>query len=164
VPEQPAAARKRVPLRIAGERTVLVVEDDNSVRSLVRRVLETSGFTVISASSGVEALALCDRQQHKIDLLLTDVIMPQMSGRDLAGHIRERYPDMQVLFMSGYTSNAIANNGVLEPGMNFIGKPFTAADLSEKIQEILGAVQHGPESGITLPPPDAKTGKNFVSS
>ena len=147
-----------------GQKTILVVEDDNSVRSLVKRVLENSGYRVITASNGDEAVKECERNADKIDLLLTDVIMPRMNGRELTERIKKDHPQMHVLFMSGYTDNAIANHGVLESGVNFIGKPFAAADLSEKVQEILGSAPDRNENKIVIPPPPPETGKSFAQS
>jgi len=160
--EETVVCKPRQLKQASGEQTILVVEDDNAVRSLVKRILESLGYKVITASNGGEAILTCEQYTHNIDLLLTDVIMPQMNGRELTERIHKISPGIRVLFMSGYTDNAIANHGVLEPGMNFIGKPFTAADLSEKVQEILGTVPDRNDGKIALPLPTTGTGKNFA--
>jgi two-component system, cell cycle sensor histidine kinase and response regulator CckA len=116
--------------------TILVVEDEAGVRNACRRILERAGFGVIEASDGAQALAKVDGL--RIDLLLTDVVMPGgMSGRDLAGQIDRLRPGVPVLFMSGYNADAIATRGVLEPGISVVEKPFTSADLLDKVHELL---------------------------
>ena len=99
--------------------------------------LQNRGFKVLVATSGEEAEAIARRHMGPIDLLLTDVVMPQTSGRDLADRICEVRPQTRVLWMSGYTDDAIARHGMLEPGLHFLQKPFTPASLVEKIREIL---------------------------
>jgi CheY-like chemotaxis protein len=120
-----------------GWETVLVVEDDDSLRTLAREVLEAQGYTVIEAAQPTEALALIDVHPDPIHLLLTDVIMPQMNGRQLAERLRAARPDVRVLFMSGYTDGAIVHHGVLEAGTHFLQKPFTPDRLSRKVREVL---------------------------
>ena len=123
---------------VRGSETVLLVEDDEMVRALTRRMLETRGYTVLLASHGEEALQLLERQPGRIDLLMTDVVMPGMSGRDLADRVAESRPDIKVLYLSGYTDEAIVRHGVLEPGIAFLQKPFTADVLARKVREVLG--------------------------
>ncbi|MDP3911069.1 MAG: response regulator [Gemmatimonadales bacterium] len=134
--ERPAAAA--APARpIAGTETILVVEDNESVRRLVRTVLSGHGYTVLEAAEPAEALALVGRHGGEIALLVTDVVMPGMSGRELAQQVEAVRPDLLVLYMSGYTDDAIVNHGVLEAGVAFLQKPFTPAGLLRKVREVL---------------------------
>ncbi|GAB4239887.1 MAG: hypothetical protein OHK0028_17880 [Deltaproteobacteria bacterium] len=119
-----------------GPRSVLVVEDDESVRDLVCRMLAAAGHEVHVAASGGEAVALA-REAKAIHLLLTDVIMPGMSGRTVAERVSALHPGVKVLYMSGYTDNVVAHHGILEPGVHFLQKPFTEQSLAEKIRETL---------------------------
>ncbi|HKW95716.1 MAG TPA: response regulator, partial [Methylomirabilota bacterium] len=121
-----------------GKGTILLVEDETEVRRLARQVMETAGYTVLEAHEGNEALALCQRNETSIDLLLTDVIMPGMSGRELADRLTTMRPTMKVLFVSGYTDDRLGRHGVLEPGVEFLAKPFSPAELLERIHEALG--------------------------
>ncbi|MGH9761366.1 MAG: PAS domain S-box protein, partial [Blastocatellia bacterium] len=120
-----------------GCETVLVVEDEAIVRNLVKRVLEGCGYRVLEAVNGTEALALCAQHAGSIDAVLTDVVMPQMSASELARRIYDRYPDMKMIYMSGYTDGAIASHGILDPDVAFIHKPFTPASLTNKLRETL---------------------------
>jgi PAS domain S-box-containing protein len=131
------------PSASAGSGTVLVVEDDGMVMSLVRRILEAAGYSVIEARHGPEALSLCDAHAGAIDLVLTDVVLPGMSGRDVALRVRERRPDAKLLYMSGYTDDIIVRHGALEPGTHFIQKPFTAPQLTGKVRDLLGSCEGG---------------------
>jgi CheY-like chemotaxis protein len=124
---------------LEGSEKILVVEDELAVRVLVRRVLERMGYDVIEASSGQEALELVRRNRPRLDLLLTDVVMPGMSGRELADELAVLQPDLRVLYMSGYTDEAIVHHGVLNPGVAFLEKPFTPDALLRKLREVLGA-------------------------
>ena len=119
------------------DETVLVVEDDEVVRQQVCRILERQGFTVLAAGDGDEALALVDKHHSTIELLLTDVIMPHMNGRELYRQLRERQPATRVLYMSGYADDVIAEHGVLGAEINFVQKPFTVAELIDKIIDAL---------------------------
>ncbi|MGH9861833.1 MAG: PAS domain S-box protein [Candidatus Acidiferrales bacterium] len=119
------------------DHTVLLVEDEELLRKLVRAYLESNGYRVLEAGSGREAIRLAETNAQHISLLMTDVIMPGMTGRELAEHLTARHPHVKVLYMSGYTDDAIVNHGVLEPGMAFLQKPFTLDDLSRKLQTIL---------------------------
>ncbi len=120
-----------------GTETVLLVEDEEAVRSMVSKVLQNKGYRVLEASHGNEALEVCDRFEGPIHLMVTDVIMPQMSGRELAERLALMRPEMRVLYMSGYPDNTIVQHGVLEPGTAFLQKPFTINALELKVREIL---------------------------
>jgi DNA-binding NtrC family response regulator len=122
---------------LPGNETVLLVEDEESLRRLGERLLRLSGYTVISAANGAEALELMGRHGKTVDLLMTDVVMPGMSGRELSTELWKRKLIHKTLFMSGYTDDAIAKHGVLEPGLAFIYKPFTVEALSRKLREVL---------------------------
>src|SRR5690606_23784854 len=110
---------------LEGTETVLLVEDEKAVRVLVRRVLDRMGYTVIEAEDGGKALAIMQERAEPIDLLLTDVIMPGTNGRELADQLQSALPGLKVLFMSGYTDEAISQHGVLVAGVAFLEKPFT---------------------------------------
>jgi signal transduction histidine kinase/ActR/RegA family two-component response regulator len=133
----PAAAE---PLR--GSETVLLVEDDELVRGLTLDVLELSGYTVLEAPHGGEAILICERHTGTIDIMVSDVVMPHLSGRQLLDRVRPLRPDMKVLFMSGYTAGAIEDRGVLSPGTNFIQKPFSPDDFARKVREVLDQPVH----------------------
>jgi hypothetical protein len=123
--------------RQSGGETVLVVEDEQAVRDLTVRILQQLGYTILTASSGGEALEISQTHAGHIDLLLTDVVMPQMSGRQLADHLRESRPKTKVLFLSGYTENTVVHHGVLDAGVDFLPKPFSRENLSKKLREVL---------------------------
>jgi len=122
-----------------GTETVLLVEDEDGVRDLLQEILTDQGYRVLSANRGAEALRISDSADEDIPLLVTDVVMPQMSGRELARRLRARRPSLRVLYLSGYTEEAIAQHGVIEPDAAFLQKPFTRADLARKIREVLAA-------------------------
>jgi two-component system, cell cycle sensor histidine kinase and response regulator CckA len=117
--------------------TVLIVEDEGSVLKLAQRILENLGYTVLAASTPGKAVTLAEEHAGHIDLLFTDVVMPETNGRELAGKLQALYPDLKVLFMSGYTANVIAHRGVLDEGVNFIQKPFSSRDLALKVRDAL---------------------------
>jgi PAS domain S-box-containing protein len=139
VEEAPGTAEPARPTEITrrGSETVLLVEDDEPLRTLAREILSIQGYTVLDAVSPSEALRLADVHPGPIHLLLTDVVMPQMNGRQVADHLLAARPGLQVLFMSGYTDAAIVEHGVLEPGTHFLQKPFTPDGLSRKVREVL---------------------------
>jgi CheY-like chemotaxis protein len=122
-----------------GSETVLLVEDDPAVRGLTHEVLTDAGYHVLEAASGPEALELVDNYIARIDLLLTDVVMPRMNGRELARRLEELRPGLPTLYMSGYAPGAIVHQGVLEPGLAFIAKPLRPADLTRKVRQVLDA-------------------------
>lgn len=129
----PAAREKRA----TGTETILVVEDEAAVRNVTRRLLEAAGYTVLTAASGAEALAICAGHAAEIRLLLTDVVMPGMNGRELADRLGALRPGIRVLFMSGYTDDAIVHRGVLQPGTRFLEKPFVANALLHEVRSAL---------------------------
>ena len=131
-----------VPTLSTGNETILVVEDEEAVRDVAKRILREAGYAVLTAASPNDALLACQAHKGKIDLLLTDVVMPQMSGRLLAERLALARPGIKVVYMSGYTDDAIVHHGTLDPGTNFVAKPFSAADLTRKILEVL-------DSGVT---------------
>ncbi len=122
-----------------GTETILLVEDEESVREVATRALRQNGYEVLLASSGSEALEMLDDELKgkDIHLLLTDVVLPAMSGKELALYLQEIYPQLKVLFMSGYANGLITNHFVVEPGINFLPKPFTPLDLLRKVREVL---------------------------
>ena len=122
---------------VCGNETVLVVEDEDTVRELVVEALRKCGHNVVEAPDGPTALEKFGESGARIDLLLTDVIMPHMDGKELATRFREIYPDLKVLFMSGYTDDVIVSHGVLAPDTPFVHKPFTTTELTRKIREVL---------------------------
>ena len=127
------------PRSLVGSETVLVVEDQTEVRLLIDESLRRYGYTVLQARDGAEALRVCERYQDPIHLLVTDVVMPQISGRELAERIVSMRPQIQVLYVSGYTNNVITHHGILTPGTAFLQKPFTPDALAGKIRELLEA-------------------------
>lgn len=123
---------------IVGIETILLVEDEASVRELASQVLHIDGYTVLEADNGVEALKVSEQYLEKIDLLVTDVIMPGgVNGRELAEQLSKKRPDMKILYMSGYTNNAIAKHGLLDSDAAFLQKPFTLRALSTKARQVL---------------------------
>jgi two-component system cell cycle sensor histidine kinase/response regulator CckA len=138
--EEPAAREKEPMVTAQGSETILLVEDEAEVRSLVRGVLESKGYTVLEARDGARALQLAAQHQGPIHLLLTDVVMPEMSGRELAERLETVHRGTKLLYMSGYTDNAIVHHGVLEPGTALLQKPFAPDALARKVREVLDGV------------------------
>jgi CheY-like chemotaxis protein len=122
---------------LSGTETILLVEDDRGVRNLVERVLNSRGYRVLSAEHGVDALQLASTQNGAIDLVLTDIVMPTMSGREMVDALRLRQPGVRVIYMSGYTDDEILRRGLHDPTMSFIQKPFTAEHLATLVRKIL---------------------------
>jgi len=129
--ERPIAERAR------GGETILVVEDDENLRRLTSLILKKHGYRILEASNGGEALIICRNLKEPLDLVLTDVIMPGMSGRQLIEELRQIRDAFKVLYMSGYTDNAIVHHGVLDAGIDLIQKPFTIAGLLWKVREVM---------------------------
>ena len=121
----------------SGTETILLAEDNAGLRKLAMRVLEPAGYTVLGAATAEEALRLLERHEGSVHLLLSDVVMPGMSGRQLAEHLAQTRPGLKVLYMSGYTSDTIVRHGVLEAQVPFLNKPFSAAALLQKVREVL---------------------------
>jgi two-component system cell cycle sensor histidine kinase/response regulator CckA len=138
-PVSEVVERKASPPIHPGDETVLLVEDEPEVRSLVQRILKTQGYTVVTAANPDEALAVAREFKGAIQLMVTDVVMPGMSGLQLAERLTPTRPDMKVLFVSGYTNDAIGHQGVLDPGTAFLQKPFTPNALARKVREVLEA-------------------------
>jgi CheY-like chemotaxis protein len=134
---RPPAARPGLPEPTRGHETILLVEDELAVRDLARDVLCAHGYTVLEARHGREALLISELHSGPIHLLLTDVVMPEMSGRDLANRLAPLRPTMPVIYMSGYTDTAVVHHGVLDPGTTFLQKPFTPDALARKIRQVL---------------------------
>ena len=125
------------PAARGGDETVLLVEDESQVRRLVFEVLQARGYKVLSAKDGLEAIPLEENYAGRIDLLITDVVMPGMSGRELAQHVTSARPDTKVLFISGYTDDAVLRHGVTDPGTAFLQKPFALEDLLQRVRALL---------------------------
>jgi CheY-like chemotaxis protein len=128
----------------AGGETILLVEDAARVREVVREILEMTGYQILEARHGAEALEISQRHDGPIQLMVTDVVMPQMSGRELAQRLATLRPDLKVLYMSGYTDDAIVRHGVLASGIAFLSKPFTPDALALKVRELLDGVADAP--------------------
>jgi len=123
-----------------GSETILLVEDDESVRSLAVAVLIQNGYTVIETGHPTAALSMVASHEGPIDLLITDVVMPGLSGRRLVGELSPLMPGMRVLYMSGYTDNAIVHHGVLDPGLAFLQKPFAPDAFLRKVRDVLDSL------------------------
>jgi two-component system, cell cycle sensor histidine kinase and response regulator CckA len=125
------------PTTLRGTETILLVEDEEQVRTIALNILRRQGYQVISAQNAGDALLICERHEGRIDLLLTDVVMPLMSGPELAKRLALPRPEMKVLCMSGYTDDSIVRHGVLETGVAFVQKPITPALLTRRVREVL---------------------------
>jgi CheY-like chemotaxis protein len=121
----------------AGTETILLVEDEAEVRATAREALRLYGYTVLEAENGRAALECCRAYHGNIDLVLTDVVMPEMSGRELGERLKAEYPELPVIYMSGYTDDAVIRHGVLRSGSNFIQKPFSPATLTQAVRGAL---------------------------
>jgi two-component system, cell cycle sensor histidine kinase and response regulator CckA len=126
------------PTALGGTETVLLVEDEESVRQLVRETLAAKGYRVMEAQNGESGVAAAARHEGKIDLVITDVVMPGMGGRELVKQLAQTRPETKVLYLSGYTEDAIVSEGTIESGAAFLQKPFTLQNLSRKVREVLG--------------------------
>jgi two-component system, cell cycle sensor histidine kinase and response regulator CckA len=125
------------PVELHGDETILFAEDDVAIRMLARQILDSHGYKVLIARNGREALKLSDEFAGKIDLLVTDTVMPELNGRQLSNALAESRPETKVLFVSGYTDNVIVHHGVLDPGIEFLQKPFTAEALLRRVRRLL---------------------------
>ncbi len=134
-----------------GAETILLVEDEDGLRELAHMVLETSGYKVLSTGNGSEAVQVCHDYENVIHLLVTDVVMPKMSGRQLTDLLVLSHPNLKVLYMSGYTNDTIVRHGIQEQGTNFLGKPFTPLALAQKVREVLDG-KNGSTSRVVSPP------------
>jgi CheY-like chemotaxis protein len=134
VTELPAAAP---PVSPRGAETILIVEDESAVRRMAARALAGQGYTILEAENGAEALAVLARTAGPVDLVLTDVVMPILNGRELGERLAADRPELRVLFMSGYTDDDVVRRGLLRPGVPFLQKPFMPADLSRKVRAVL---------------------------
>jgi two-component system cell cycle sensor histidine kinase/response regulator CckA len=152
--EEPAVA-KVLPAPASGSETILFVEDEQNVRELVREYLSARGYRVLDASDGVQALDIAAAHPGVIQLLITDVVMPRLSGRELASQIAAARSDLKVLYISGYTDDSIFRHGVLEGGMEFLQKPFNLRTLAQKIREIMDG-----ETGTTVLRGHSKTDRD----
>ena len=120
-----------------GRETILLVEDEEPVRNLLKEILRESGYTVLEAPDGGEALALLSRPGQKVHLILSDVVMPKMGGRDLADQVSSLHPEIKVLLISGYPETALGQQDETEGGLPFLYKPFTPYDLTNKVRSVL---------------------------
>ena len=125
-----------------GHETILVVEDEEPLRNLMRRILEESGYKVFCAANGGEALLACERGSACIDLMITDVVMPGMSGVELAKRVAAECPEMKVLYTSGYTDDAVLQHGIIDPERNLIRKPYTISELRHKVRSMLHGIAY----------------------
>jgi two-component system, cell cycle sensor histidine kinase and response regulator CckA len=122
---------------LKGTETILVVEDNDSMRRLVLEILRRGGYRTLAASNALEALEVCGSFVERIDLLLSDVTMPKMNGRELATRIRHLRSDMKILLMSGHSEETVLGQGEIEQGVAFIQKPITPRSLSDKVRQVL---------------------------
>jgi len=143
--ETDAAANPRA---AEGRETILLVEDDATVRAFTRSLLSAHGYTVVEAAGGAEALEKMRAARGSIDLLITDVVMPRMSGLELARTVRGSTPDLKVLFVSGYAETVFAEEGAFGPLPAFVQKPFSTADFLFKVRQILDSDPASPRHGL----------------
>jgi two-component system cell cycle sensor histidine kinase/response regulator CckA len=135
---EPDLLERAAPEPTQGSETLLLVEDEEAVRRLTRRALEVRGYTVLEATSPGHALELAKRHEGEIDVVVSDVVMPEMNGRDLVARLRELRPQMRVLFVSGYDERAVLGGERLPDDVAFLPKPFTPIGLHRKVREVIG--------------------------
>ncbi|MEM7251516.1 MAG: response regulator, partial [Pseudomonadota bacterium] len=135
--ESPTESHRAKPGALQGNEVIVLVEDDRQVRDLARQILEAHGYRVLSAADGEEALQVIASYGQDVDLVITDVVMPGLSGSELHEQLSEKYPGLAVLFMSGYADDVIAHRGVLDSNTPFIAKPFSVIDLLEMVRSSL---------------------------
>jgi signal transduction histidine kinase/CheY-like chemotaxis protein len=136
---------------VGGNETILLVEDEERIRSVSAVILRAAGYTVLEAAHGLEALEVAQRYEGPIHLMVTDVVMPNMGGRPLANKMAETRPETKVLYVSGYTDDAIIRHGVLEEGIHFLHKPFSATALAVKVREVLDGSRFDPAAEKDVP-------------
>lgn len=136
-PDSTGKTFRKKPEPVRGITTILVVDDNPAVRKMILDALEPLGYKVLIAASGQEALEICGMKKEKIDLLLTDIVMPVINGRQLIKKLQSVRPNLQVLLMSGYPEDVVGPNNMLEPNLNFISKPFVTGTLVQKINQVL---------------------------
>ena len=120
-----------------GSETLLLVEDEGAILQLAKTILKRLGYTVLASDTPVEALSIAERYEQPIHLLITDVVMPEMSGSQLKDRVKQHFPDIKVLFMSGYTADTIDQRGLMDDNMHFLQKPFSNNALAQKVREVL---------------------------
>jgi two-component system, cell cycle sensor histidine kinase and response regulator CckA len=120
-----------------GVERILVAEDDDALRRIVLRVLRSQGYLVEEARDGLQALARFEEMGERVDLLITDLVLPHMSGRDLAAELERRQPALKVLYSSGYTEDTIVQHGVVDAGVNFLAKSYVPTELARRVREVL---------------------------
>ena len=122
---------------MGGHETILLAEDETAILDMVKQILEDFGYRVLAASTPGQAIRATKEYAGDIDLLITDVVMPEMNGQELAKNLLALHPKLRIIYMSGYSGNVIARHGVLDEGVNFIQKPFSMQDFAAKVREVL---------------------------
>jgi CheY-like chemotaxis protein len=135
----PMKCPSNVPESLRGSETIMLAEDDAGVRTLTRHLLQANGYSVLEAANGAEAIRMFEKEGDTIALLIADVVMPNMSGRELAEKLEERWPNTKLLYVSGYTEDAVVHYGVCHDQTHFLQKPFNPAGLALKVREVLNA-------------------------
>jgi CheY-like chemotaxis protein len=125
------------PVSMGNGESILLVEDEAAILDMTKTILQNLGYLIIASDSSSKALKLASKNKNKIDLLITDVVMPGMNGKELAVQLKNSFPGMKTLYMSGYTSDIITNHGVLDHELSFISKPFSRREIASKIKEVL---------------------------